>query len=80
MLKLIAGAVALGMLIALLPGCAAPARAPVPPCEDFQVQMVPTPQGPVFILDADGLRAIGETFRRLQHGECRIPALDKGII
>lgn len=73
-LHVLAAALSLAMLFTLA-GCAT--RAPAAECDDLAITVLETPRGVAFILDAQGMRALGERFRMLQHGECRLPAFDR---
>jgi hypothetical protein len=70
------GTLLLAVLTAPMHGCATATVKP-PECEDLEIHRLDTARGPLFALDLDGVRALSERFRQLQHGECRLPAHDK---
>lgn len=67
-------ALAAGVVVALAGCSTAPARPPE--CEALQMTVMPTPRGPVYLMDQPGIEALAERFKRLQRGECRLPAYD----
>lgn len=55
------------LLALLLAGCAG---APKPPCPVISIHVLPTPAGPLFILDEQNLNVMRERMNGLAAGTC----------